>query len=68
MNEVVNKFFLNRDKFIPTLHLRQARFTYSAWGPFTKYREKDSKIQKNSDLSYIYKNDLDKDYFASNAA
>ena len=43
MNEIVNKFLLVGDKFMPELHLRQparstlhAGFTYSACGTFTK--------------------------------
>ena len=30
MNEIVNKSLLAEDKFIPEMHLRQTRFTYSA--------------------------------------
>ena len=30
MNEIVNKFLLARDKFMPEMHLRQPGFTYSA--------------------------------------
>ena len=36
MNEIVNKFLLARDKFMPEIHLRQPQFVYSARGPFTK--------------------------------
>ena len=36
MNKTVNKFSLIGDKFVPEMHLRQPRFTYSACGPFTK--------------------------------
>ena len=36
MNEIVNKFLLAGDKFMPEIHLKQPRFTYSACGPFTK--------------------------------
>ena len=36
MNEIVNKFLLAGDKFMPEMHLRQPRFTYSTCGPFTK--------------------------------
>ena len=36
MNEIVNKFLLAGDKLMPDMHLRKARFTYSACGPFTK--------------------------------
>ena len=38
MNEIVNKFLLGGDKFIPEMHLRQSILTYSACGPFTKSR------------------------------
>ena len=36
MNEIVNKFLLAGNKFMPEIHLRQPQFTYSTWGPFTK--------------------------------
>ena len=39
MNEIVNKFLLTGDKFIPEMHLRQPEFTYSACGPFTKIKK-----------------------------
>ena len=29
MNKTVNKFLLVGDKFLPEMHLRQLRFTYS---------------------------------------
>ena len=35
MNEMVNKFLLAGDKFMPEMHLKQPGFTYSACGPFT---------------------------------
>ena len=40
MNEIVNKFLSAGDKFIPEMHLQQPGFTYSAFGPFTKDKEK----------------------------
>ena len=40
MNNIINKFLLTGDKFMPEMHLRQPRFTYSACGPFTKYKER----------------------------
>ena len=40
MNEIVNKFLLVGDKFMPEMHLKQPGFTYSACGPFTKNKEK----------------------------
>ena len=30
MNEIVNKFLLVGDKFMPEMHLKQTVFTYSA--------------------------------------
>ena len=30
MNEMINKFLLPGDKFMPEMHLRQPGFTYSA--------------------------------------
>ena len=47
MNEIVNKFLLVGDKFMPEMHLRQPGFTYSACGPFTKNKElKDLKKEE----------------------
>ena len=40
INEIVNKFLLAVDKFIPEMYLKQPGFTYSACGPFTKNKEK----------------------------
>ena len=40
MNEIVNKFLLVGDKFMPEMHLKQPGFTYSAFGPFTKNKER----------------------------
>ena len=36
MNEIGDKFLLTGDKFMPELHLRQQRLTYSTCEPFTK--------------------------------
>ena len=41
MNEVVNKFLLVGDKYMPEMHLKQSGFTYSACSPFTKKELKD---------------------------
>ena len=45
MNEIVNKFLLAGDKFMPEMHLKQPGFTYSACGPFTKNKEKIQKFK-----------------------
>ena len=60
MNEIVSKFLLVGDKFMPEMHLRQPGFTYSACGPFTKNKEKIQKFKETGDTNYIYKNELDK--------
>ena len=39
MNEIVNKFLLVGDKFIPEMHLKQPGFTYNAFGAFTKTKK-----------------------------
>ena len=60
MNDIINKFLLAGDKFIPEMHLRQPRFTYSACGPFTKNKERIQKFKQTGDSRYIYRNELDK--------
>ena len=40
MKEIVNKFLLARDIFMPEIHLKQPRFTYNACRPFTKNKER----------------------------
>ena len=58
MNEIVNKFLLVGDKFLPELHLKQLGFTYSASGPFTKNKERIEKFKETGDTNYIYKKNL----------
>ena len=36
MNEIVKKFLLAGDKFMPEMHLKQPGFTYSVCEPFTE--------------------------------
>ena len=60
MNEIVNKFLLVGDKFIPEMHLKQPKFTYSACGPFTKNKERIEKFMKTGNTDFIYRNELDK--------
>ena len=68
MNEIINKFLLPGDKFMPEMHLRQPTFTYSACGPFTKNKERIQKFQEAGDTSYIYKNELNKACFQHDMA
>ena len=63
MNEIINKFLLSGDKFIPEMYLKQPGFTYSACGPFTKNKERIQKFKETGDTNYISKNELDKTFF-----
>ena len=38
MNEIINKFLLVGDKFMPEMYLRQPGFTYSAWDHLQKIK------------------------------
>ena len=55
MNEIVNKFSLVGDKFIPELDLKQPGFTYSACGRFTKNENKKiiEKFMQTGDTVYL---------------
>ena len=46
MNEIVDKFLLAGDKLMPEMHLKQLGFTYSAFGPFTKNKERIEEIKE----------------------
>ena len=63
MNDIISKFLLGGDKFMPEMHLRQPGFTSSASGPFTKNKEIIQKFKQTGDSSYIYKYELDKACF-----
>ena len=63
MNETVNKVLLRGDKFMPEMHLKQPRFTYSACGPLTKKKKRIQKFMRTENTNHIYKNDLDKACF-----
>ena len=58
MNEIVNKFLLDADKFMPEMHLKQPGFTYSTCGPFTKNKQRIQKFKETGDTNYIYKINL----------
>ena len=67
-SNVIDKFLLVGDKFIPEIHLRQPQFTYSACGPFTKYEQRIQKFKETGDTNYTYMNELDKACFTHDAA
>ena len=63
MNNIINKFLLAGDKFMPEMHLRQPRFVYSACGPFTRHKARIKEFKRTGDTRYIYRNELDKACF-----
>ena len=60
MNQIINKFLLAGDKFVPEMHLKQPGFNYSACVPFTKHRERIQNSIPTGNLKDLYKNELDK--------
>ena len=68
MNQVINKFLLAGDTFMPEMHLKQSQFVYSADGPFTRHKERIKKFKQTGDTRYIYRNELDKACFQRDSA
>ena len=42
------------------MRLKQLGFTYNAYRPFTKNKERIQKFKETGDSRYIYQNELDK--------
>ena len=68
MNNIINKFWLAGDKFMPEMHLRQPRFVYSACGPFTRHKKRIKEFKSTGDTRLLYRNELDKACFKHEAA
>ena len=68
MSEIVNRFLLAGDKFMPEMHLRQPGFTYSSCGPFTENKGKIKKFKETRHSRYTYQNELDKACFQHDMA
>ena len=68
MNNIINKFLLAGDKFMPEMHLRQPRFVYSACGPFTRHKERIKEFKSTGDSRLLYRKELDKACFKHDAA
>ena len=68
MNNVINKFLLQGDKFMPEMHLRQPQFVYSDCGPFTRHKERIKEFKRTGDTLYIYRNELDEACFQHDSA
>ena len=51
MNGNVKKFLLVGNKYIPKMHLRQPKFTYSACGPLVLVNQrKNTEIKKKREI------------------
>ena len=68
MNDIINKFLLAGDKFMPEMHLKKPQFTYSACGIFTKNKQRIQKFKETGTSRYIYRNELDKTGFQHDMA
>ena len=68
MNNIINKFLLAGDKFMPEMHLRQPQFVYSACGPFTRPKERIKEFKRTGNTHLLYRNELDKACFKHDAA
>ena len=68
MNNIINKFLLAGDKFMPEMHLRQPQFVYSACGPFTRHKEIIKEFKRTGNTRLLYRNELDKACFKHDAA
>ena len=68
MNEIVNKFLLMGEKFMPEMYLKQPIFTYSACGPFTRNKQRIEKFMKTGNTHFVYKNELDRTCFQHDMA
>ena len=54
MNNIIKKFLLAGDKFMPGMHLRQPQFVYSACGPFTRHKERIKKFKQKQVIRVIF--------------
>ena len=53
INEILNKFLMAGDKFMPEMHLKQPRFTYSACDPVTKNKERIEKFMATGNTDFL---------------
>ena len=54
MNQIVKKFSLAEDKFMPEMHLRQPGFIYSTCGPFTRNKQRIQKFMQAGEIQIIF--------------
>ena len=52
MDNIINRFLLTADKFMPEAHLKDLKVgTYSACGPFTRHKDRINKYIKTGDTN-----------------
>ena len=68
-SDIINKFLLLGDKFMPEMHLWDPTVKeYSACDPFTRHQKRIDLFMKNGRLSHILKNRLDAACFQHESA
>ena len=68
-NDIINKFLLIGDKFMPEIHLWDPKVKkYSACGPFTRHQKRIGMFMKDGRLSHILKNRVDAACFQHDSA
>ena len=67
--DIINRFLLIGDKFMPEMHLWDPKVgKYSACGPFTRHKQRINDFKKDGKLSCILKNKLDAACFQHDSA
>ena len=68
-NDIINKFLLIEDTFLPEMHLWDPKVKkYSACGPFTRHQKRIDMFIKEGRLSHTLKNRLDAAFFQHDSA
>ena len=60
MTEIMNKFSLAGDRFMPKMNLKQPGFTCSVFGPFAENKETIETFMQTGNTDFIYWSELDK--------
>ena len=68
MNNIINKFLLVGDRFMPEMHLRQPQLVYNVCEPFTRHKERIREFKYTADMRLLDRNELDKACFKHDAA
>ena len=67
--DIINRFLLIGDKFMPEMHLWEPKVKkYSACGPFTRHQQRINDFMKDGKISHITKNRLDATCFQHDSA